>query len=154
VRKLVPIALLALLVACDFRVDNSNVPAKLASLESDFGIQWPTNCVKQYGASLSTSSGYYSEVAARLEVTNTTFFSWRQSATNRLKEYGQFSAPADPKLESRFPWWDCARFPESRVTAYINNERDSNKSGGALYVFVVETNGMRIMYIHGQKGGR
>ncbi|MSU56979.1 MAG: hypothetical protein EXS35_02145 [Pedosphaera sp.] len=152
-RKFFPIALFALFVGCDFRVDNSNVPAKLASLERDFGVQWPTNCIKQYGASLSTSFGNYSEVAARLEVTNTTFFLWRQSATNKLKELQWFSVPTDPKLESRFPWWDCSKFPASRISAYMNDSRAG--SGPAfLSVYVLETNGVYIMYIQGTKGGR
>jgi hypothetical protein len=51
--QLIFIASLVLLAGCGFRVDETNVPAKLSLLETHFGVQWPTNCIKQYGGSLS-----------------------------------------------------------------------------------------------------
>lgn len=137
----------ALLVGCDFHIERGNVPAKLDLLTKTFGVQWPTNYIKPEGASLSADRGG-PEVVVRLEISDSDFAKWRASATNRLDEFKELTASANPKLESRFGWWDCSKFPASRVTAYANDTRaSSDKFVGSLFVFVVQTNEMRVMYI-------
>jgi hypothetical protein len=139
----VVVAILTLLVGCDFRVDNGNVEKKLDLLEQQLGIPWPKEYTNAYGGSLSSDRG--AEVVVRLEVTDTSFSLWQQSITNRLRQ-NQNSAPKDPKLEKHFPWWNCAEYPPSRVMVYWTD----SKPKGHLYVWVVETNNMHTMYIDGR----
>ena len=86
-------------------------------------------------------------------MTDATFSSWRQSATNKLEEHEHFPMFLDVNLANNFTWWDCSKFSE---TMYYGSDRTvgANNFDGFLDVFVVETNGMHIMYIHGKMGGR
>jgi len=133
-----------ILAGCGFHVDKGNVPAKLDQLEKKFGVQWPTNYTKEYGGSLTGDRGP-SDIVVRLEVTDSMFSLWQQAATNKLREH-QYGAPKDPKIEKYFSWWDCSMFPSTQVFAFAN---DSNDTNGHLFVWVVETNKMHTMYIHG-----
>lgn len=135
--------ILFLSTGCDFRVDRGNVPAKLNLLKRHFGVPWPTNYTNEHGGSLTDDRGN-SEIVVKLDVMDATFLSWQQSVTNKLREF-QFNASKDPKLERHFPWWDCSRYSLRQVHVFANDLSDPQ---GQLYVWVVETNGIRTMYIH------
>jgi hypothetical protein len=142
------ILMLALLAGCDFHVSNGNVPEKLKILKEKFGVAWPQSYTNEQGGSLTDDRGD-SDIVVKLEVTESNYMAWRQSATNILHDSGfMHVSVGDPKLEKHFPWWDCSSLPKWQLRWFANDMSASNPNG-LLFVYVFTTNKTAIMYIDG-----
>jgi len=124
----------------------------LPRLEQAFGIRFPTNRYRVMATSwdfrgLLDGGSANTECLARMELTRRDVLAWRNSATNSLREYEQFSPPVNPRFESKARWWDVRRFTRDRCTHYFKEMRNGPNDYKRLEIYTFDIGDTYIMYV-------
>ena len=142
-------AILLITLSCNRKKANQSA-ASLASIETQYGIRFPTNSSDQH----VTSWGYNShtlETLARFAVSEGDFEKWRSLLTNRLDEIEEFGAEYDARLVKKANWWDPHKWSASNVTLFAKDAPATGASHGKIYIFAARGGTNRIVYVHSRQ---
>jgi hypothetical protein len=124
----------------------------LPRLEQAFGITFPTNGYRMMAASWDfrghlDGGSANTECLARMELTRRDVLAWRNSVTNSLREYREFSPPVDPRFESKVQWWDVRKFTRDRCTHYFKEIHNGPTDYKRLEIYTFDAGDTNIMYV-------
>ena len=115
-------------LACHKGPTQQDAAKILPALERAFGIAFPTNASNVKAASWAYRSfldgnSKNVECVARLELSTSGFWAWRNSVTNSMREYEQFAPVIDPRLTKKIAWWDLGRYPRACYEHWVKRVR-------------------------------